>query len=76
MGINKMTWQEKVQRDNLKCVKLKRIPFRDNKIRPIFHICGVCHKNPVTDHHFLCNKCWKEKKLKGGKNNGIKRSNA
>lgn len=39
-------------------MKLKRMPSRDNKIRPIFVICGKCKKNKVTNHHFLCQNCW------------------
>lgn len=57
----KLTHEEKVRRAIMNNIKLKRIPRTDNKVRPIFHTCGMCKKNPVTDHHFLCNDCHKKK---------------
>ena len=58
---NKLSHQEKLQKAIMKDSKMKRIPQRDNKVRPIFHTCGQCKKNKVTDHHFLCNVCHKSK---------------
>lgn len=50
--------EEKLMKEIRNDMKLKRIPNRDNKVRPIFVICGICKKNKVTNHHFLCNNCW------------------
>jgi len=69
--IKKLNHQEKLQRAIMKDMKMKRIPQRDNKVRPIFHTCGICKKNKVTSHHYICDKCWNEKNSKklnhGGK---------
>jgi hypothetical protein len=62
-----LSYEEKIQRDILKEVKRNRIPRNDNKIIPIFSICGKCKKNKVTSHHFLCDSCWKKKN--NGKHN-------
>lgn len=69
----KLTLEEKVKKEIMTDIRLKRIPRSDNKIRPIFHTCGRCHKNPVTHHHYLCDKCHAEKngyKINKGKNKG------
>jgi len=56
-----LSYEEKVQRNILKDVRMKRIPSRTNIPHPIFYFCQLCKKNKVTDHHYLCNKCWKIK---------------
>lgn len=61
--------EEKVMKEIRNDIKLKRIPSKTNKVKPIFHICGKCKKNKVTNHHFLCQSCWDEKYKKNGKNN-------
>jgi tRNA(Ile2) C34 agmatinyltransferase TiaS len=65
--------EEKVMKEIRNDIKLKRIPSKTNKVKPIFHICGKCKKNKVTNHHFKCNSCWiKDNK---DKHNDKKRSN-
>lgn len=60
--------ERKVMKEVMNDIKLKRIPRNFNRVKPIFAVCGKCKKKPVTNHHFLCDKCWKEKEeLKGGK---------
>ena len=59
----KLTLEEKVKKEIMTDIRLKRIPRSDDKIRPIFHTCGRCHKRKVTNHHFLCDKCHREKQL-------------
>ena len=66
--------EEKVMKEIRNDIKLKRIPSKTNKVKPIFHICGKCKKNKVMNHHFLCDYCHAEKygyqiKKKNGKNN-------
>jgi len=56
-----LTLEQKVQREIMKDANMKRIPRRDNKVKPIFYICGKCHKREVVNHHFLCPKCHAEK---------------
>ena len=60
----KLNYEEKVKKDFMIASRLKRVPPKDNRIRPIFHTCGICKKNKVKNHHFLCDKCWKEKNTK------------
>jgi len=66
-----MSYQDKVQKDILYDIKFKRSPRNDkHQIKRIFAICGNCHKNKVTSHHFLCDSCWiklHSRKVKGGK---------
>ena len=59
-----LTYEEKIQRGILKDVKLLRIPQRNSRPIPIYTTCGRCKKNKVTDHHYLCNSCWRKKQLK------------
>jgi Zn finger protein HypA/HybF involved in hydrogenase expression len=47
-------------------IKVKKFKL----IIPLRKICVNCKKAKVTDHHFLCNKCYSQKdKLKNKKKN-------
>lgn len=61
--MKKLSQEEKVKKAIMSDMRLKRIPRRDNKVRPIFYICGKCKKNKVTNHHFLCNSCWNKRQM-------------
>lgn len=61
-------YEERIKRSILKDLKLKRVPSRTNKPRPVFTICGDCKRRPVTNHHYLCNICWR-KRINGKRSN-------
>lgn len=57
--MKKLSYEDKVKKSILQDVKLKRIPSRNFIPKPVLSICQMCKKNKVTDHHYLCNTCWK-----------------
>ncbi len=59
--------EEKIKRENMNNIRFKRIPSRGKRIVPIFRICSRCKKKKVSNHHFLCDKCWGEKSKENGK---------
>ena len=58
--------EEKLKREIMTMSKLRRIPYPviNSKVRPFVKICMRCGRNDVTNHHWLCNKCWLAKKKK------------
>jgi len=70
--MKELTYEEKVRRNYTKNVKRKDIKsMYQKRVKPIFKKCKCGRK--VTDHHFLCNKCWKEKHLKEKEKGGNKK---
>ena len=57
MAISQKKLQKIIMMDSLR----GRIPDHDNRIHPIVEICSSCKKRKVTNHHFLCDRCWDEK---------------